>query len=257
MAVASNNTGPKPRDDCITLDFDGHVVSPDDFKRAAGAFVDLLKEVSDQVCGRDKKLRWNMRVAEGSLLLNAFPLADLNSSYYGGLIAETLQKGFIALNAGSLIEPPYFTEKALKAARDLASLRDEKGIGVKYVRVRFGSYQAQELTSSLVDTVDRIMGRQHQAFGSVEGKLQTISERGLFQFVVYDSLFGKGVNCFVDDKMTQDAIAAFGKRVIVSGLVQYDRENRPISIRASSLRLLRDPKQLPSIKELRGILKET
>jgi hypothetical protein len=55
----------------ITLDFDGNLVTPDDFKKAVNAFVDLLKEVTDQISGDREKVKWNIKVAEGSRLLIA------------------------------------------------------------------------------------------------------------------------------------------------------------------------------------------
>jgi hypothetical protein len=45
----------KAKGNNITLDFDAKIVSPDVFKKAIGAFVELLKAVSDEAVGTGRK----------------------------------------------------------------------------------------------------------------------------------------------------------------------------------------------------------
>ena len=48
-------------------------------------------------------------------------------------------------------------------------------------------------------------------------------------------------------------MSAFRKRVSVYGEIRYGRDGHPLSVKASDLRIMRDPEKLPSIEEITGI----
>lgn len=214
--------------------------------------MDLLQEVSTEV-GYGKKVLWNMSVEHGSRLFIARPV-DAESEHTGRIVIKSISSGLRALERGTVIIPTNFNDRALGAAKRLSVLGDGTERKFSYLRVR-SSGKPCEISSRTTISVDRLISGQRQAYGTVEGKLQTRTERGGLQFVVYDSLFDKGVNCFLEDETAQSAIGAFGKRVAVSGLVQYDKESRPVSIRVQTIRVFKDISELPPIKSLRGIFK--
>lgn len=234
------------------MDFDAPVVSPEMLKQAVGAFVDLIQEISGEV-GHGKKVQWDMSVERGSRLFIARP-ADVASAAPARLVIKSVSSGLRSLERGTIIAPPHFNDRALIAAKRLAALHDGTERKFSYLRVR-SSGKPCEISSRTTISVDRLISGQRQAYGTVEGKLQTMTERGGLQFVVYDALFDKGVNCFLEEGTAQSAVHAFGKRVAVSGLVQYDKEGRPVSIRVGDIRIFKDVTELPSIKSLRGIFK--
>jgi hypothetical protein len=250
--TTGKTTKKRSKDNKIVLAFDGPVVSPDTFKRAVNAFIELLKAVSNEAAGDGKKIQWNMSVEKGSNVLIARPVPDVETTRASSLVIRALPDGLRRLEKGTPTSPSYFDEKALRAAKDLASIKDGNAKSLDYLQIR--SYgKPCEVSERTVSSIGRLLGGQHQALGSIEGRLQTITDRGTLQFVVYDSLFDKGVNCFMDDKIVDQAIKAWRKRVAVSGMVQYDKEGHPVSIRVDTIREFKDVSELPTIKEMRGI----
>lgn len=243
---------PPTKSQGITLDFDGAVITPDTFRRVVSAFVDLLTAVTDKAAGDGKKPVWNMSVESGSCVFVAKPVPDAATGRSSENVMRAIKEGIHRLEKGAIAPPSYFDQKALRAVRELASLSDNKRL--KYIRFKTGSGAPVTMTKSAVDTAIKLLG-QHQALGSVEGNLQTISVRGTPQFVVFDSLYHKGVNCFMGEGVLEDAMRAFQKRVVVTGMVQYDKDSRPVSIKVDSICVFKDISQLPPMKELRGILK--
>lgn len=244
----------RDKGDKITLSFDAPVVSPDVFRRAINAFIELLKSVSDEATGSGKKIQWNMSVAKGSSVVIARPVADTATMRATSLVIQAIPQGIRRLQKGTPTIPNYFDTRALRAAKELVEIMDGGHNKLEYIRIQSVG-KPVDLQERAADSIDRLLGGQHQALGSIEGKLQTISNRGQLQFVVFDSLYDKGVNCFIEDEMVDQAIKGFGKRVAVSGMIQYDKEGRPVSIRVDSVRIFKDASELPSIDEMHGIFK--
>ena len=238
--------------DNITLDFDGPVVTPEMFRRIVSAFVELLISVTDKAAEGGKKTTWDMAVSAGSRLLVARPVADAATRATTARVIKAIPEGLRQIEKVTLVPPKYFDNRALHAAREIAALSDGK---LSYVKVQTKSGPIT-MSRQALRTLDSLLHGQHQALGSVEGKLQTITERGTLQFVVFDSLYDKGVNCFIDEDLVHEAVSAFGKRVIVTGMVQYEQGGRPVSIRVDEIRVLKEPAELPPIKTLRGIFKK-
>jgi hypothetical protein len=236
----------------VTLDFDGTVVTPDTFRRLVSAFVDLLSAVTEKAAGTGKRTVWNMAVSKGSRLLIATAVADRKTEAVAEKVIRAIPDGLRRLEKGTPVAPIYFDQRALRAARELASIPKERKLTyVKFV----AAGPPVPVSQRSADTAVKLLG-QHQALGTVEGKLQTISERGTLQFVVFDSLYDKGINCFMDEQIMEQAMQAFRKRVAVTGMVQYDQESRPVSIRVDTIQVFKDVSELPPIKDLRGIFKK-
>jgi hypothetical protein len=242
----------KKDENSVTLDFDGPIVTPDTFRRLVSAFVDLLTAVTDKAAGNGKKTVWDMTVSTGSRLFIARAVADQQTTATTRRVLTAIPNGLKKLEKGSADVPAYFDQRALRAARELASIPKQR----KLTYVRFHA-EGPSITVSQrsADTAIKLLG-QHQALGSVEGKLQTLSERGSLQFVVFDDLYENGVNCFIDEELMDQAKDAFRKRVSVTGMIQYDQESRPVSIRVDTIKVFKDVSELPPIKNLRGIFKK-
>ncbi len=59
-ATAGTKPAKRRADNSVTLDFDGHLVTPEAFRKAVNAFVDLIREVSKEISGSGPKLQWNI-----------------------------------------------------------------------------------------------------------------------------------------------------------------------------------------------------
>ncbi len=254
-ATAGTKPAKRRADNSVTLDFDGHLVTPEAFRKAVNAFVDLIREVSKEISGSGPKLQWNISVASGSRLVIARPVADPATRRIAKEATIAIRNGIQRLESGAITAPIYFTETALKATRELGALQDKGAKTIEYVRIRTNG-TAEEVTEKAVSSAITLITGQHQALGCIEGKLQTISERGTFQFVVWDDLFDRGVCCFVDQELMAEAVKYFGKRIAAFGIVQYDRDGRPVSIDVQTIKPFPDVTTLPPIKSLRGIFKK-
>lgn len=237
----------------ITLDFDGPVVTPDTFRRLVSAFVDLLMAVTDKAAGTGKKTVWDMTVSTGSRLFVARAVADHKTTATTQRVIKALPSGLNKLEKGTDVPPAYFDQRALRAARELAQIPKQRKL--TYVRFHAEGVPDIPVSQHSADTAIRLLG-QHQALGSVEGKLRTLSDKGALQFVVFDDLYDNGVNCFMNEELMEQAKDAFRKRVAVTGMVQYDQEGRPVSIRVDTIKVFKDVSELPPIKNLRGIFKK-
>jgi len=236
----------------VTLDFDGALVTPDTFRRLVAAFVDLLESVTEKAAGSGKRAVWNMVVSEGSRLITARAVADLQTQAVVQRVVRAIPDGLRRLEKGTPTPPAYFDPRALRAARELSSYTKERKL--TYLQFR-GAGSPVSLSNRSAENVVKLLG-QHQALGTIEGKLQTISDRQTLQFVVFDSLYDKGVNCFMDEAIMEEAMRAFRKRVAVTGMVQYDQDGNPVSIRVDAIQIFKDVSELPPIKEFRGLFKK-
>lgn len=110
----------------ITLDFDAPVVSPEVFREAACAFVDLLQGVSEEVSGAEAKVQWDIQVKKGSRMFLASAIADTKTTRAAAEVIKAVKSGLLQLQQGADFQPAYFNQRALKGARILSSLTEGK-----------------------------------------------------------------------------------------------------------------------------------
>jgi hypothetical protein len=252
-----SNTGkPKRYRDELTLKLDGALITPEAFKKAAQAFADLLIQITDEVAKDGAKPSWNISVRSGSSIFVAKPVAaaDPRTKKRAKETIRVLRSGISRLSRGS-VNIPHFNFQALSAARELSSLKAKPGTaGITMIRLANGDGKSVEVTPRVADVVKKSFSGEHRAYGSIEGKLQTMSARGGFQFVVFDALTDKGVNCFVPEEKFNLAHNAFGRRVRVEGEINYDKQSRPLSIHVSDIKVFRELKDLPPVDAFLGLL---
>lgn len=85
---------------------------------------------------------------------------------------------------------------------------------------------------------DTLLGVHTKAMGSIEGRLQSITERSGLRVSVYDSLTDKAIHCYINDDLMQEAMKAFGKRVNVFGMISYDKAGNPKRIKVEEMFVL-------------------
>jgi len=92
-------------------------------------------------------------------------------------------------------------------------------------------------------------------WGSVEGRLSEISERGVRRVYVYDRLLDKHIRCHVTDEILEDIAPYWRKRVTVSGLIRYHSNWEIKDIEVQSFEVFPPSETLPSFDDVRGIFK--
>ena len=242
MATAKDIDAP------LTLELSGDEVTPEVFVRGARSFFALLQELTDQI---DDTVSWRVQVKQGSNLLGVYP-RGFSSTGAAGRIISNVEAG-LAMLEREAAEPPCFTEKALNSARDLGKL-SLAGDGDLIVRV-WAAKSPTDLSARSVANIDELLTGAFDEYGALEGKVQTISERGGAKFVVYESLRDTPVRCVVPSDRLELALNAFGKRSEVYGLISYRRDGTASRIRVDDIIPFPPDADLPSASDVRGLMR--
>jgi len=240
--------------DCLTIDLEGDLPL-EKFEKAVVAFFELIKEVTKEVLRENQQIRWTVTVRAGSAVLNAIPHYTEDLAAQAREILHAVPSGVKSIESGTEEIPKFFNREAVRAVKRLGSLQGLKPTDITAVKIRSGSEKAFVTPKSVV-VADSLIGGQRQSYGSIEGKMQTITDRGSFRFVIYDSLFDHRVDCFIDEGLIDKAVGSFRMRVRASGMVQYDGMGDPVSIKVDEIYAFRPNSDLPSVREMIGIFKK-
>lgn len=95
---------------------------------------------------------------------------------------------------------------------------------------------------------------KYRSIGAVEGRLETLSlHQGRRQFRICHHLTGEPVECSLPPELEAAVKSGLGRRVIVSGVIAYGAEGRPLSVRAERLRVVPEDEALPSPDDVLGL----
>lgn len=237
----------------LTLEIDGKSVTPEKFLRSVRSFFALLNEVTTKVAGRRGGVQWRVLVKEGSNLVGVQPEPGLNRAIVGQIVAA-VSEGIASLETKAE-RPRYFTERAVKSLLELADVVGTSEHDDTTVRI-WAKDEPIRVTHQSVAHVGELLSSEHEDYGSIEGKLQTVTERGGLQFVVYEQLWDRSIRCRIPERLTEVAIANFRNRVEVYGLIKYRKDGKPISIQVDDIVAFPSKEQIPSFREVHGILRE-
>ncbi len=141
--------------------------------------------------------------------------------------------------------PEYFNDTALYHAKNLARL---EGVQVKNGDV------GSRLTSALRDNVDQIIGPEQEEWGTVEGRIESMTIHGHRRFNLYEPISGNRIECdFAHRIRTEDIGYAVDKRSAVSGIIVY-RGDTVVRVAAEEIEVFPSPEELPTADEVFGIL---
>ncbi len=92
------------------------------------------------------------------------------------------------------------------------------------------------------------------AFGAIEGRVQTLTNRGGLRFTLYDTLEDRAVSCYLVEGREEVMRDAWGRLAVVEGWISRDPlTGRPITVRqVSNMKVLPDP-PVSGYLEARGI----
>mgnify|MGYP001810509072 FL=1 len=238
----------------LTLELDGANVTPERFMKAVRAFFGLVNEVSRELAGPKEFIDWRVQVKRGSNLVGINPgHANVSAAVLDNIYA--IVHSGIASIENSAVEPPGLPESALKYIRDLGSIAtDDDGDSTK-VRVWAKKLPAT-ITHKAAAHVNVLLAESYEDFGTIDGKVQVISDQGNLHVFVTEPISGRRIRCYFEEDMLPRFLAAFRKRVEIKGKIKYRRDHKPISIFASGLTEYPASKDLPSFREMRGIFRE-
>lgn len=110
------------------------------------------------------------------------------------------------------------------------------------------------LSNTTYNNILHLFEVKSKSYGTIEGKLEMVSERHGLKFIVTDPITDRGIKCNFDEKMLKDIVNAFDKRVSVYGLIRYNKNGDPLEVAVEEFRKLRERDQLPTSYDVRSIL---
>ena len=138
----------------------------------------------------------------------------------------------------------------MKKLRRLASLKKD---GINY-KIKMDNDEVEIRSDILIDNINTVLSWKYEDYGSVEGKLQSISSRGELKFILYECLTDKAVKCIFKEDLLAKAVQSFNRRIYVFGILRYNNSHDPVSIVVQELDVFPDDNGLPTFSEMKGIL---
>lgn len=238
----------------LRVKLDGPEITLAHVDKAARELTEIVRELTNSIskAGRDA-VRWVItRAHAASLELDvvAVPAKPAVAPSQLPEIVSTIVRGLRVVQERAE-RPPFFTDAALRSARDLGNLA--RG-GIVAVQVGNGRGVAT-LTKRVALNVEEIIGPKLESFGTVEGMLEAVTVHQRPAFAVWEALTGQRIDCYFGDRIPLDRIfGAFGKRVAVRGLIRARKTGERLSIEARELQEFPDESELPSADDVRGAL---
>ncbi len=105
-----------------------------------------------------------------------------------------------------------------------------KHIGANVTSIRFETPEEDITITSQAQEIAR--PDPLRAYGTVAGRIQTLSSRKRLGFTLYDSLFDKAVNCYLRAGQEQLIRDKWDRRAVVEGMISRDPDSgRPVAVR--------------------------
>jgi hypothetical protein len=230
----------------------GTELSPEQFMAVARAFFGYVQEVGEALSPDGDAPRWTVRVREGSTVLAVEPAPKMAPEVVEAVYSRA-EYGIRHLESGE-IDEAGLTEPAMKHLRTLSEFVEKSRQRPGPIRfwVRRKPVEVSEDIARVIREDWRV---DYNDFGTIEGKLETIQDRGTLQLHVRDVLLRQAVRCYFQETMLEQAFENFRRRVEISGVIHYRKNGTPISIDAAHITPLPDDSELPSAKEVRGLFR--
>jgi hypothetical protein len=225
----------------LTLEFGGEV-SPAEFERLVAAFFDVVEGV--ELPG--EKMQWAVQVKKGSQLVGVAPIT---APHQAAMLAQAIADG-VALLERRAEKPEGFSDNALRGLRVIAKADTSPAAPRIWT-----DFVPHHVTIRVAANVGELLEGKVVEYGSISGKLETVSERKSFRFIIYDDLWDHPINCLFKEEDKVRVMGAFGKRVEVFGDIRYRNDGRATSVEVKDFTEFPDPDTLPKTADVRGILK--
>ena len=230
----------------LTLILDGSEITAEKFVKRISACVAIIRDVTESLSGEKSSINWIVSVEKGSPKVHFTPRPiEANPAVIKSTI-DAVKNGFLEIEQRGG-RPSYWSDASLKSAKEIASVYSPNENALDDIRVSSDGGYATVTKKTSTNVVSRV-GNEKRAWGTVEGRLRTVTESG-----GQDASTHNNIRCFIDDTDTDRFVAAFKKRVSVYGEIRYARDGTPLSIKASDIRVMRESTKLPFIDKMIGI----
>ncbi len=231
------------KDDCISIA---------SFLTVVQNTIAVVRGVDDLIAaGERSRVRWNLsRLSHNSpaqLGVCSHPSADLTAARE---VVLACAEGIRQLELEEGVMPRYFNYDLVERTKSIVAVLND---GIEQITVSTPWSEPISPTQHLAAHADALLPREREALGSVRGRLQTLTRRRGDSFTVWDEISGRAVKCVITEEMLPEARDHFDHRVVVHGVVQYDRSGQPTHINVQRMRWIKEPESLPSFADLEGI----
>ena len=207
------------RDKTLTLALEGEITSTQ-FAQAMTNLDKLVRAITAEV-GANRDVKWVIDDLQKSSAV-ATLRAVTDSPEKADQAIQVYEQVGQALSDGL---PVPFSKKIDDSARALVGIL---GGGITSIKLETASLD-RLITSAPPTLAARAIS---DAYGAVEGRIQTLTNRASLRFTLYDTLHDKGVSCYLDEGQEERMRGLWGKMAVVEGLVSRSPESgRPLTIR--------------------------
>lgn len=207
------------RDKTLTLALEGEITSTQ-FAQAMTNLDNLVRAITAEV-GANRDVKWVVDDLQKSSAV-ATLRAVTDSPEKADQAIQVYEQVGQALSDGLLVP---FSKKIDDSARALVGIL---GGGITSIKLETASLDSL-ITSAPPALAARAIS---DAYGAVEGRIQTLTNRASLRFTLYDTLHDKGVSCYLDADQEELMRGLWGERAVVEGLVSRSPESgRPLTIR--------------------------
>lgn len=234
----------------MTLEL-GDDLTPAAFMDAARAFFGLVDEITKSLDG-PQRIEWVVRVKEGSALLGVEPIGSA-SPIAVHQVYRKLARSWEALESGR-IDSADLSEAGVRHARVLSDLVVGRQHSPTPVRLWIEKKPVQ-VSAAPSNAIREFLEIDYHDYGTAEGVLDAIRERNKLEITVFDAPLKQRIKCYVPEDLLPEAMASFRKRVEVRGLIHYRKDGTPISIEVEAIDPFPDTDDLPSARDVRGIMR--
>lgn len=232
----------------LTLELDGKQNSLK-FLKAVSAFLKFVEEVTKTSAGDQPRPEWDVQVKGGSNLLGLTPTPGFSPVIVQNTL-NLVKTGIDSIGTNDLISDE-FSEEALLHLRKLAEIADDETTARIWVRK-----SPVRVTNKIAAVIADEMGSSYQDYGSIEGRLQVVSERGSYRAEITDPLSKKPIKCLLNEELMKQSLSLFGLRVEAYGKIHYRKDGEIVKIDVEEFTPFPPPEKIPSFTKVHGIFKE-
>jgi len=182
-----------------------------------------------------------------SMTLEAVPL-DLQRDYTVEIL-ETVE-GALNLIQERGESPEGFDQEILEAFKRLTAPLKRHVRKIDVIRPT----RTTTITMQLAVSIDRILGQDITARGSLSGRLDSVNVHNILQFHIYPVIGPTKILCIFPDSLLPDVRKAIRNNVNVTGILRYKRrETFPYRIDVEEIEIYPPPQDLPTLQSIRGM----
>jgi hypothetical protein len=229
-------------DNTLTLALEGEVTLAD-FSEAMKDFRALIAALSQEIGGKTK-IDWRIDDLNAGSAMTTIRGTSPNIEVVEGVVHAYTAVG----NALQHQAPIPYSEKVRRSALRLR----------KCVKRSINSMRLETSFGEAIITRETLGNRGATityAYGQVQGIVQTLTNRGSLRFILYDLIFDKPISCYLDEGQEHIMRGAWGRKVVVSGLIGRDPEQgRPVVVRHITKVDILDDTPSGSYHDARGVI---